>query len=263
MFSLRKNATSVSFKMPTEKDITERIQKEEQNPEFETEKKFQMTGLSKEDEGKFQKLIKTTDNPETIKMIYQSFDPLAHEEKFYEQYLAWANNPLNKKENTTFVSWYSNKVCSIFLGGSESNKLAPFVYYEPRNRVNCFPEHFKNISNVEVSKNIQFTHETFRLLGLQLHEKIAMLFLSVGLILGTGSAVVIATTHGVSGIVKDYKQKSAQKESIDRQIEQLQKQNASYVEQKKAGTMKDEDFVRNVTQNNDNIKSLKESKENL
>lgn len=263
MFSLKKESISTSFKMPTQKDIAERIKKEEENPEFESQEKFQMTKPTREEEEKFQKLLKETDNPETIKMIYQSFDPLAQEDKFNQQYLAWANNPLNKKEHTTFVSWFSNKVCSVFLGSHETNQLAPFVYYEPRNRVNCFPEHFKNISNVEISKNIQFTHETFRNLGLQLHKKVAILFLSVGLVLGTGSALVIATTHGVSSVVQKYKQKSAQKESIDKQIEQLNAQNKQYVQMKADGKMTDDDFRRNVKQNNETIKSLKETKEKL
>lgn len=102
----------------------------------------------------FQEALEVATTPAQIEETIKAFDPLNNHDIFGKIYKRWANLPSYPFYATT-GSFFTYHIVSILLGKPKNFGEPDFIYYLPKDRVNAFPEHFKNAGDVVVSKNIQ------------------------------------------------------------------------------------------------------------
>lgn len=242
---------------------------------------IEIVDFVKKNKKDFQEALEVAKTPLQIEETIKAFDPLNNQQIFDKVYQRWVDKPSYPYYATT-GSFFTYHIVSFLLGKPKSFGEPDFIYYLPKDRVNAFPEHFKNAGDVVVSKNIQtankvaekmawgsvpqiskeLTHSailpkilaSFKGLVPQGTNKLGMSLI----VFGVALAFVFSGTSAINQKFKQYQQRSNMVENAKKEIDKFKVLDKQYESDFMSGKITKEQ-LKSQLENNKNMIDAQQS----
>lgn len=97
--------------------------------------------VSDDDKDQLGKILEKASDKQA-EQILMKVDPRNQVKYFEEQYIRWARNPAKRNDRATWSSKLSFQLGSLLIASPESMGMPDYIYYLPKDRFVCFPEHY-------------------------------------------------------------------------------------------------------------------------
>ena len=169
----------------------EKEEKEKKLTSAETTDDIEIVDFVNKNKENFQEALEVAETPEQIEETIRSFNPMSDFSIKDKVYARWANRP-SYPYHATIGSFFSYHIMSFLLGRPKTFGAPDFIYYLSKDRINAFPEHFKNAKNAVESENIQTTHKWSELMAFGITPQVSKA--------DAHSAVMSKIVYGVKGL---------------------------------------------------------------
>lgn len=169
----------------------EKEEKENKLTSVETTDDIEIVDFVNKNKQNFQEALEVAETPEQIEETIRSFNPMGDYSIKDKVFARWANRP-SYPYHATIGSFFSYHIMSFLLGRPKTFGAPDFIYYLSKDRINAFPEHFKNAKNAVESENIQTTHKWSELMAFGITPQVSKV--------DAHSAVFSKLVYGIKGL---------------------------------------------------------------